>query len=52
MQTMKIQRAPNGRVLGACVALPAEIMERYANREHVEFEITDVIGGIMLKVVE
>ena len=51
MQTMKIQRAPNGRVLGACVAIPAEIMERYADREHVEFEITDVIGRIMLKVV-
>lgn len=52
MPTMKIQKAANGRGLGPCVSIPAEIMERYADREYVEFEITDVIGGIMLKVVE
>jgi len=51
MQTVKVQKAANGRILGSCVCIPAEIMERYADREYVEFEMTDVIGGIMLKVV-
>lgn len=52
MQTVKVQKAANGRVLGACVAMPAEIMERYADREYIKFEITDVLGEIMLMEVD
>lgn len=52
MQTAAVNRTPNGQLLGICVAIPAEIVEPFADKESIRFEITTTEDGIMLKVVE
>jgi hypothetical protein len=53
MQTeVAVQRTATGKLLGLCIAIPAESVEDYADKETIKFEITTVEDGFMLKVVE
>lgn len=48
-----VQRTPNGSSLGICVAIPAEIVERFvdADTSSLRFEIERLPAGIHLRLV-
>ena len=39
MHEVKIQRDPSGRILGACVAIPAEHLKHFKDREYINVKI-------------
>lgn len=39
MHKVKIQRDPSGKILGACVAIPAEHLKNLADREYVNVKV-------------
>ena len=47
-----VQRTAAGKLLGFCLAIPAEFVEDYADKETIRFEVTATDEGITLKVVE
>jgi len=51
MHTAVVNRTPSGQLLGICVAIPAEIVEPFADKDSIRFEITAVEEGILLKVI-
>jgi len=52
MHTAVVNRTPSGQLLGICVAIPAEIVEPFADKESIRLEMTTTEDGIMLNVVE
>ena len=48
----RIQRTPNGRLLGVAIFLEAEIIEKYVtdSAEHIEYTPTLLPAGIMLEI--
>jgi len=49
VQTAAVQRTAAGELLGICIAIPAKIVELYADRENIKFEITDTKEGDTLE---
>lgn len=47
-----VQRTPTGQLLGLCLAIPAEVVEDYADRESIKFEVIPTNDGFMLMVAE
>jgi len=45
---VKIQKSPTGELLGACIALSAELMEPFKNMDYVELKPTLLNGELVL----
>lgn len=48
----KVQRAPNGRLFGVAIFLPADVIEPFMDdgTEAIEFGLIRMPGGIHLKI--
>lgn len=53
IRRVRVQRTPVGAMLGCCVVIPAEIVERYAKdgTEMLDFAFETYPAGIFLKIV-